>query len=93
MRNLQLPQQYLNMENVKRKYPYMKNLPISSYTKARPTILIGLSHSYLLVPFEKRMGKPNEPVALKTKLGWFVFGNITTSNENGHIMMIQQATL
>ncbi|XP_055632952.1 uncharacterized protein LOC129773379 [Toxorhynchites rutilus septentrionalis] len=63
---------------------------LSSYNSIRPTILIGLSHSHLLIPFERRMRKPNEPAALRTKLGWFMFGNISSNAQGGHIMVIQQ---
>ncbi|XP_055622871.1 uncharacterized protein LOC129766371 [Toxorhynchites rutilus septentrionalis] len=90
IKNLQLPEQSFNKEVMEKRYPYLKNLPLSSYSSIRPTILIGLSHSHLLIPFERRMRKPNEPTALRTKLGWFMFGNISSNVQGGHIMVIQQ---
>ncbi|XP_055614840.1 uncharacterized protein LOC129761155 [Toxorhynchites rutilus septentrionalis] len=92
IKNLQLPEQSFNKEVMEKRYPYLKNLPLSSYSSIRPTILIGLSHSHLLIPFERRMRKPNEPTALRTKLGFLLdmFGNISSNVQGGHIMVIQQ---
>lgn len=89
MKNLQLPTQSLDFEDLQKKFAYLKGLPIDSYQKAKPTILIGVEHSHLLIPFERRSGKPNEPIAIKSKLGWFIFGNISASIQN-HFSMIHQ---
>lgn len=48
----------------------------SNYEHAAPQILIGLSDLHLFAPIETRMGTPGEPIAVKTKLGWMVYGPI-----------------
>lgn len=42
---------------------------------ARPSLLIGLQHSYLFRALEERAGSnPEDPIAKRTPLGWVVFG-------------------
>uniref|UniRef100_A0A182YPA5 Peptidase aspartic putative domain-containing protein n=1 Tax=Anopheles stephensi TaxID=30069 RepID=A0A182YPA5_ANOST len=87
--NLQLPQQTIDKDQLLVKYPHMKDIPIDSYFNARPSILIGLNHSHLLVPHSRVMSKPDEPIAIKTKLGWLVFGSDITQDysEINHFMV------
>ncbi|XP_065093953.1 uncharacterized protein LOC135714509 [Ochlerotatus camptorhynchus] len=60
-----------------RKYPHLSGLPLESYHDISPRILIGLDNTDLGHGFKSREGKPNEPIAVKTRLGWMVYGNCT----------------
>ncbi|XP_055643693.1 uncharacterized protein LOC129779933 [Toxorhynchites rutilus septentrionalis] len=71
---LQLPYQSLDMEELQRKHPYLSGLPINSYHEVRPRILIGLKHANVTLVRRSREGKQGEPIAVKTNLGWTVFG-------------------
>ncbi|ETN60411.1 hypothetical protein AND_007967 [Anopheles darlingi] len=73
VKTLQLPAQGLDVARLQ-KYPHLRDVPLASYDQARPTILIGLGHSHLLMGLDRRMGAANEPMAVRTKLGWVVFG-------------------
>ncbi|XP_053697434.1 uncharacterized protein LOC128744438 [Sabethes cyaneus] len=70
-----------------KQHEYLKGLPIKDYQNAHPTVLLGLNHSHLLVAMDKKTGNENEPIAIRTKLGWMIFGNISTSVEYEHVMM------
>ncbi|XP_055632691.1 uncharacterized protein LOC129773142 [Toxorhynchites rutilus septentrionalis] len=71
---LQLPYQSLDMEELQRKHPYLSGLPINSYHEVRPRILIGLKHANITLVRRSREGQQGEPIAVKTNLGWTVFG-------------------
>lgn len=90
VKNLQLPMQSLDFGSMEKKYPYLKDLPIKNYSAAKPTILIGIKHSHLLVPLQTVIGGEHEPIALRTKLGWIMFGNAVSQIDNEYAMMIHQ---
>ncbi|XP_035787864.1 uncharacterized protein LOC118464534 [Anopheles albimanus] len=93
VKTLQLPAQGLDVAKLQR-YPHLRDLPLASYDRARPTILIGLGHSHLLMGLDRRMGAPNEPMAVRTKLGWVVFGTeqIETGGED-YTMVHEEAEM
>ncbi|XP_055622739.1 uncharacterized protein LOC129766247 [Toxorhynchites rutilus septentrionalis] len=76
---LLLPPQTLNIEELSRLYPHLRNLPILSYEAVRPRILIGMKDQHLTLVLKSREGGPNQPLAVKTRLGWTVCGG---ANEN-----------
>ncbi|XP_062703670.1 uncharacterized protein LOC115259000 [Aedes albopictus] len=71
---LMLPQQTLNVDELKHRYPHLKGLPIDSYYDARPRILIGMKHVQVSLVLKSREGSIGDPVAVKTRLGWIVCG-------------------
>ncbi|XP_055619903.1 uncharacterized protein LOC129764648 [Toxorhynchites rutilus septentrionalis] len=87
IKNLQLPTQTMNYKAMATKYPHLENLPIESYELARPTILIGLNQSHLLTAMETRRGSDNDPIAVRSKLGWFIFGNVRSIYQNDHELL------
>ncbi|XP_062541184.1 uncharacterized protein LOC134209208 [Armigeres subalbatus] len=77
MPSLQIRPQTLLLADIQAKYPYLKGLPLESYREISPRILIGLDHAKLGHAIKSREGKDHEPIAVKTRLGWMVFGNCT----------------
>ncbi|XP_062714304.1 uncharacterized protein LOC134291053 [Aedes albopictus] len=61
-------------------YSHMRGLPIESYEKARPRILIGLKHAHVSIVLQCREGKIEQPIAIKTRLGWTVCGGSDGEN-------------
>ncbi|XP_062538103.1 uncharacterized protein LOC134206403 [Armigeres subalbatus] len=78
---LQIRPQTLLLAELQKKYPYLTGLPLESYHDVSPRILIGLDNARLGHTIKSREGKDHEPIAVKTRLGWIVFGN-STSQEN-----------
>ncbi|XP_053686010.1 uncharacterized protein LOC128735553 [Sabethes cyaneus] len=72
--NLSLPKQNLNYENLANQFPFLRGLPVKSYSEAIPGILIGVDNAWLKLPLKKRDRRETEPVAIKTRLGWTIFG-------------------
>ncbi|XP_062714275.1 uncharacterized protein LOC134291033 [Aedes albopictus] len=75
VRQLDLPTQTLQYDELSRRYPYLAGLPVNSYEDAIPRILIGLDNMKLSLPLKVREGRRSGPVAAKTRLGWTVFGS------------------
>lgn len=71
---LQLPMQSMSLADLQ-KYKHLKNIPVSEYANAQPQILIGIDNHTLMVPMDIVEGHEGEPVAIKTRLGWTVFGS------------------
>ncbi|XP_055622946.1 uncharacterized protein LOC129766440 [Toxorhynchites rutilus septentrionalis] len=80
VKELQLPYQSLNTDEMRIKYPHLRGLPIRSYNDARPRILIGLKHAHVSLVLQSREGNPDQPIAIKTRLGWTVCGGNGENN-------------
>lgn len=74
VKELSLPKQTLDYEVLKRKFNHLKGLPIESYYSAIPKVLIGLNNINITISNKIKEGGKNEPIAIKTALGWTVFG-------------------
>ncbi|XP_053691758.1 uncharacterized protein LOC128740249 [Sabethes cyaneus] len=74
VKELKLPEQNLCYTDVAMQYKHLQNLPVLDYAMEPPKILIGLKHLHLFAPLESRVGKPGEPIAVRTKLGWTIYG-------------------
>ncbi|XP_065095799.1 uncharacterized protein LOC135717600 [Ochlerotatus camptorhynchus] len=81
VKELKLPSQSLSVRKLSEEYPHLEGLPIESYCNVQPKILIGMNNVRVVHSLDSREGKPNEPVAVKTRLGWTIYG--TCSSENG----------
>ncbi|XP_062705019.1 uncharacterized protein LOC134287353 [Aedes albopictus] len=85
--NLGLPRQSLNYTELSVHFPHLRGLPIQSYTDAVPRILIGADNARLKLPLKKRERRDEEPVAIKTKLGWTIFGGQRGSHAYNRMMV------
>ncbi|XP_062555732.1 uncharacterized protein LOC134220646 [Armigeres subalbatus] len=71
---LNLPKQSFNYEILSVQYPHLIGLPLQSYSDVAPRMIIGLEHVRLLTSLKTREGRNEGPIAVKTRLGWSVFG-------------------
>jgi hypothetical protein len=55
-------------------YPHLRGLDLPAVDLGRVELLIGQDCPDLLVPLETRVGKPGEPYAVRTRLGWGISG-------------------
>lgn len=72
---LSLPPQTIIYKKLCQQYPHLKNLPISDYENATPRLLIGVNNLSLGIPLEIRESSPAAPIAVRTRLGWLIYGN------------------
>lgn len=54
---------------------HFKELPLADYNRVKPKMIISLTHAFLTVPVEiPRCPDGNGPIAVRTRLGWVVYG-------------------
>ncbi|XP_053699180.1 uncharacterized protein LOC128746160 [Sabethes cyaneus] len=94
---LMLPHHRLDVQDLAAQYPHMRDLPIESYD-GQPELLIGLNNIHSFAPIEAKVGAPVEPIAVRCKLGWTVYGprhstTVGTGNFIGHHQAITNEDL
>lgn len=76
--NLALPTQSFDVGEYTEQNVYLSDLPLHSYEKVQPKVIISLIHAYLTVPVEvPRTGLG--PIATKTRLGWLAYGPLSNN--------------
>ncbi|XP_058826984.1 uncharacterized protein LOC131686969 [Topomyia yanbarensis] len=81
--SLQIRPQTMLISELQGKYPHLSGLPLKEYRNVSPRLLIGLDYANLGHGIKSREGKRNEPIAIKTRLGWTVYGNCTGTGDIG----------
>ncbi|XP_062556857.1 uncharacterized protein LOC134221685 [Armigeres subalbatus] len=71
---LKLPKQAMHYEEIADRYSHLRDLPIINYAAEEPRIIIGLDNLDLFAPIESRIGEPDQPIAVRSKLGWTIYG-------------------
>lgn len=94
VRHLGLSDQTIDAYELMERYPHLRDLPIKSYSRAQPMLLIGLAHNHVTMPIRVREGNMNDPIALKTRLGWTICGqtgpdDASTKATHAHICNCQ----
>ncbi len=100
--NLRLSEHSYPIAALQRKYAHIRSLPLPQIEQAQPLLLIGSDMPHLLVPVQPiRMGPPNAPIAVHTRLGWALQGptgyslptpcdqkclNITVDGQNAELL-------
>ncbi|XP_062698475.1 uncharacterized protein LOC115257886 [Aedes albopictus] len=74
VKRLYLPRQRVDFQQISSQYPHLRGLNVSNQTGEESKILIGLNNAYLLAPLESRVGNANEPIAVRSHLGWSIYG-------------------
>ncbi|XP_062711297.1 uncharacterized protein LOC134289465 [Aedes albopictus] len=82
IQNLQLRPQTLVLAELQQWFKHLKGLSVESYTNVCPRILIGLDNASLGHAMKGREGKPCEPIAVKTRLGWIVYGSCSRTQQD-----------
>ncbi|XP_036347052.1 uncharacterized protein LOC118756395, partial [Rhagoletis pomonella] len=77
VKKLQLPPQTLDVAKLKAAYKHLRGVPLSSYSRAVPRLLIGIDNSRLGSCLKSKEGFSSDPIAEKTRLGWTLKGTIT----------------
>ena len=84
--DLKIPLQWQSVNHLKQKYDFLKDPELPQLHDTDVTVLIGVDSPLLHLQEESRIGKKGEPVAIKTPLGWVLFGGkrsisgVTTNN-------------
>lgn len=63
------------VEKLKQRYSHLHGLPLRSFFKVQPHILIGSDNPFLITPVERvQYGPKGSPAAVRTRLGWALQG-------------------
>ena len=77
-----LPCNTLQVQDIQT-YPHLKDIKICKPIENQNVdLLIGANASEILLPLECRRGKPEDPIAVKTPLGWTIFGGVSNNLRN-----------
>ncbi|XP_062714095.1 uncharacterized protein LOC134290888 [Aedes albopictus] len=72
--SLDLPVQTLPIQQLRQRYTHLRGVPIDGYLDAVQRLLIGIDNLRLALPLIVREGEEGHPVAVKTRLGWCIYG-------------------
>ena len=90
IREMNLPSQTLNANSLKTRYKHFDGIDLPNYIDGAPTILLGLPHAHLICGSENRVGGPDEPIAIKTSLGWSVLGKGSKRENKGSLFVLNE---
>ena len=83
--SIKLPSQRINTDKLKNYCKHLASIQFTPFDKSSEiSVLIGADNPMLHMNTDVRVGKENEPVALKTKFGWVMFGG----NKNNKTLSI-----
>ncbi|XP_053690800.1 uncharacterized protein LOC128743113 [Sabethes cyaneus] len=69
-----LPKQEMQFREIAARYPHLQGLPVEDYDAEEPKMMIGLDNMHVFAPLESRVGRPGEPIGVRSQLGWTVYG-------------------
>ncbi|XP_055847134.1 uncharacterized protein LOC129912762 [Episyrphus balteatus] len=93
IKHLGLASQSTDVEALQKAFPHLRGLPLSSLVNAEPKILLGLDQAKFLIGHGQRYGKDEEPHALKTLLGWIVYGKSAPSMQVSSVHQTAKPTM
>jgi hypothetical protein len=74
-KDFDLPPRSLNVERLKKAFPYLNKVECKSYWNVKPLLLIGSPHAACIESIDKLLENGiGKPVGLKTKLGFTIYG-------------------
>ncbi|XP_035905110.1 uncharacterized protein LOC118509085 [Anopheles stephensi] len=71
---LLLPKPKKSVAEVIKKYKHLSDVPVLDHPNEAPSMIIGLDNIDLFAALETRIGNRGEPIAVRSKLGWTVYG-------------------
>ncbi|XP_058456469.1 uncharacterized protein LOC131433878 [Malaya genurostris] len=74
VKELMLPKQGINLQDLTDRFEHLRGFPVNEYDTVAPQLLIGLDNLHLFAPLESRVGGSGEPIAVRSLLGWTIYG-------------------
>ncbi|XP_055613257.1 uncharacterized protein LOC129759762 isoform X1 [Uranotaenia lowii] len=85
VKKLSLPRQRVNFKEITSQYSHLQGLDMANQEGDEPKILIGLNNVHLMAPLESKIGNINEPIAVRSYLGWTIYGPGGDSHPEGFL--------
>lgn len=83
---LDLPAQQLDASKLIEEFRHLEGVEISSYSLDTPKLLIGIDNMHLIAPIASQIGNKGQPIAVKCKLGWTIYGPRPNILSNVHFL-------
>ena len=65
------------------RYPHLKGVHFNKLTNPAVRVILDAKMAVYWLPQEVRMGQPDQPVAMLSKLGWYLIGDDRGPNQRG----------
>ncbi|XP_038106615.1 uncharacterized protein LOC119766248 [Culex quinquefasciatus] len=82
---LKLPTPSFKISSLTKQFKHLGDFEVDD-NLGKPRLLLGLDNLHLFAPQESRIGQPNEPIAVKSKLGWSVYGPSSDNKCGGGVV-------
>ena len=78
VKELTIPLKHTKLSKSANQWPHLQGVPFPEVERNKISVLLGTNIQEAFIPLEVRKGKSNEPLAIKTCIGWSILGG--TSN-------------
>ena len=68
------------------RYPHLKGVHFNKLTNPAVRVILDAKMAVYWLPQEVRMGQPDQPVAMLSKLGWYLIGDDKARYQRGQEM-------
>ncbi|XP_058064741.1 uncharacterized protein LOC131214376, partial [Anopheles bellator] len=83
VKKLVLPKQRESCRQLKERYAHLRDVPVEDVARKHVGIMIGLDNIHLFAPLDSKIGQPGEPIAVKSKIGWSIYGPRKLRSDSG----------
>jgi len=82
VKDLTIPLKHTRMSRSVEQWPHLQQVCFPEVERKKISILLGTNIQEVFIPLDMKRGKPNEPLAIKSCLGWSILGG--SSNMQSH---------
>ena len=74
VKDLTIPLKHTKLSKSLEQCPHLRQVPFPEVERKKISILLGTNIQEVFIPLDVRRGKPNDPIAIKSCLGWSILG-------------------
>ena len=77
VKDLTIPLKHTRVTKSLEKWPHLKYVYFPEVERKKISVLLGTDVQEAFIPLEVKKGKPNEPLAIKSCIGWNILGGFS----------------
>ena len=81
VKDLTIPLKHVSVRKGMGQWPHLRQVPFPEVARSKVSVLIGTNVQDAFIPLEVRKGGPNEPLAIRSCLGWSILGGSVSCND------------
>ena len=74
VKDLTIPLKHIKVSKSVEQWPHLQQVCFPDVERKKISVLLGTNIQEVFIPLDVRKGKPNEPLAIKSCLGWSILG-------------------